>query len=308
MAPVIEARRFLHCCYCCRDAETASQLFSEGLGLEERMRSADGPVDGRQMGFPGNVVTDARFVYDKRGSRVSPAIEVQQWIDPPTVGEPYFRPNEVGFQALGVGVKELTDVIERLTRFGCTQVEDGPLSTLAGAATTMLDPTGVNIDLLEADGLEHPTQLVHLRATCSNLERSIAWYATLGFEVVARTSDARSSFARLRLPDEPFALILTEWHDPPSQGRPYDTGNHAGLYRFAIAVDDTRTAYDALLHAGWPLMSPPQSVQLGGTTVPDMWIAFLEDPDGLVVELVERPRSAFKASGSVAPPGDKEQR
>jgi catechol 2,3-dioxygenase-like lactoylglutathione lyase family enzyme len=111
---------------------------------------------------------------------------------------------------------------------------------------------------------------------------------------VSRTGDATRSFARLRLPDEPFALILVEWHEPPSRGRPYETGNHAGLYRFAIGVDDTRAAYDALVQAGWPLSNPPQSVELGGTNVPDMWIAFLADPDGLVVELVERPRSAFR--------------
>lgn len=299
VATPVEARRFLHCCYCCRDAGAAAQLFADGLGLEERMRSTPGPVDGRQMGFPGNVVTDARFVYDKRGPRVSPAIEVQQWIDPPTVGEPYHAPNDIGFQALGVGVSGIAEVIERLSRFGATVFEDGPLASLGAAAATVRDPTGVNIDLIDADGLEHPTQLVHLRATCSDLDRSVNWYSTLGFEVASRTGDGRSSFARLCLPDEPFALILTEWHEPRSQGRPYDTGNHAGLYRFAVAVDDTRAAYDALLHAGWPLSSPPQRVELGGTNVPDMWIAFLADPDGMVVELVERPRSAFMESGSV---------
>ena len=112
-------------------------------------------------------------------------------------------------------------------------------------------------------------------------------------ETLGLADAATASFARLRLPDESFALLLVQWRDPPSQGRPYESGNHRGLYRFAIAVDDARAAYDALSEH-WDLASPPQRVELGGTNVPTMWIAFLADPDGLVIELVERPRSAFR--------------
>jgi catechol 2,3-dioxygenase-like lactoylglutathione lyase family enzyme len=36
------------------------------------------------------------------------------------------------------------------------------------------------------------------------------------------------------------------------------------------------------------------TIALHGTPVADMWIAFLRDPDGIPVELVERPRSAFR--------------
>jgi catechol 2,3-dioxygenase-like lactoylglutathione lyase family enzyme len=129
----------------------------------------------------------------------------------------------------------------------------------------------------------------------------------LGFETTTLTRRARvdgtpygvgagaqASVARLRLPDEPFALVLVEWHDPPSHGQSYPLANHAGLYRFAIAVDDTRAAFDTFVAAGLPVSDPPAVVPLPGTNVPDMWIAFLTDPDGLTVELVERPRAAFR--------------
>jgi len=58
--------------------------------------------------------------------------------------------------------------------------------------------------------------MVHVRATCTDLTRSVDWYRALGFEVLRREDevrvagapfgpgDATASFARLRLPDEPF--------------------------------------------------------------------------------------------------------
>ena len=257
------------------------------------MRSHGERVDGTQMGFPGDVETDVCFVYDGRGPRISPAIEVQQWIEPPLVGHPYERPEEIGFHALGVTVADREATVDALVVLGSGVTETTPGSAVCeGEATTLRDPNGIDLDVVEQPHLE-ATRLAHLRATCADLERSIDWYTTLGFAVAAQEHGATSSSARLQLPDEPFALVLTQWHDSPSTGVPYESGNHRGLYRFAIAVDDTRAAYDALAER-WSLSSPPRLVTLGGTPVPDMWIAFLADPDGLVVELVERPRSAFR--------------
>jgi catechol 2,3-dioxygenase-like lactoylglutathione lyase family enzyme len=70
--------------------------------------------------------------------------------------------------------------------------------------------------------------------------------------------------------------------------------NHAGIYRTAVGVDDTRAAHAALVEAGVEFDRDPISVELKGTPVPDMWICFLSDPDGVPFELVGRPRSAFR--------------
>lgn len=312
-APVspVAARRFLHSCYCCRDADVATHFFVEALGLELRMRSAGARLDGSQLGFPGEVETDACFVYDARGPRVSPAIEVQAWIDPPTAGEPYPDAQHVGFQSLGIAVPDLDTVLDAVTAHGATVVgRTDAASPLVPGTAVVRDPTGVTIDVVDAPAIGLRSRLVHLRATCADLDRSVAWYSTLGFDVVDEARRVRVpggpfgaasavalSTATLRLPDEPFALVLTEWHDPASHGEVYAAANHAGLYRFAIAVDDTRAAYAALADAGLPVSEPPEVVPLPGTNVPDMWIAFLRDPDGLTIELVERPRSAFSTRG-----------
>ena len=151
----------------------------------------------------------------------------------------------------------------------------------------------------------------HLRVTCSNLARSIEWYEALGFTVSSRnasvavpatlfglSADGEVAVAHLRLPDEPFALVLHEWLEPRSVGRPYATANHRGIYRAAVCVDDTRDAYATLTNAGIVFDNPPLYVELTGTPVPDMWIAFLRDPDGCAIELVERPRNAFKLANT----------
>jgi catechol 2,3-dioxygenase-like lactoylglutathione lyase family enzyme len=302
------ARRFLHCCYCCYGVDAATRFFAEAFGLEEWMRSSRDPVDGTQMGFAGDVRTDTCFVYDRRGPRVSPAIEIQEWLEPPTTGAPYASPTNVGFHALGIAVADAASALARASDLGAQVAgRTDPHGPVAPGAALLRDLTGITIDVVEGPTDGNRSRLAHLRATCSDLDRSVEWYGGLGFEAVETTrtasvaggpfglgEDAVVSVARLRLPDEQFELVLVEWHTPRAGGAPYDRGNHAGLYRFAIAVDDTRAAHAALTQAGLTASPPPRVVALPGTNVPDMWIAFLTDPDGLTIELVERPRAAFR--------------
>jgi catechol 2,3-dioxygenase-like lactoylglutathione lyase family enzyme len=298
---LIEARRFLHCCLCCPSADDTARLMTDAFGLQVTMQTSPGKTDGRILGLPGDMEADTRFAYDARGPRVSPAIEIQEWIDPPLVGEAYPEPNHVGLHAIGIAVGSLDGALERATAFGVTVVGRTEQSALLRGGD------GVAIDVVERDELGvQDTRMHHLRATCADLERSIAWYTALGFVVVERDDDAvapaalwgipddgRLSAVRLRLPDEPFSLLLQQWREPSSFGEPYATANHRGMYRTAICVDDTRAAHQLLLDEGWIFDAAPEQVELQGTPVPDMWIAFLRDPDGLPLEFVERPRSAF---------------
>ena len=127
----------------------------------------------------------------------------------------------------------------------------------------------------------------------------------LGFDVVERGhlvdggflgghDGVDGEFARLRLPDEPFELRLIEWKRPAGHGRHYSEPNHAGIFRAAVGVDDTRASYEQLTSAGVTFDLPPMEVELSGTPVPDMWITFVSDPNGIPYEFVQRPRSAFR--------------
>jgi catechol 2,3-dioxygenase-like lactoylglutathione lyase family enzyme len=140
--------------------------------------------------------------------------------------------------------------------------------------------------------------------TCSDLDASLDWYDGLGFAVVDRADIVDASFlglrgrvdaesVRLRLPDEAFELVLIGYDSPAAHGRHAVEPNHAGLYRTALAVDDAREAHATMVTRGWEFDRPPMKVVLNGTPVPDMWICFLSDPDGVRLEFVERPRAAF---------------
>ena len=58
----------------------------------------------------------------------------------------------------------------------------------------------------------------------------------------------------------------------------------------AMAVDDIHATHAALLAAG-ATRQPPYTFQLPGTKLTDgLTILFIRDPDGILVELVDRPR------------------
>jgi catechol 2,3-dioxygenase-like lactoylglutathione lyase family enzyme len=304
------ARRVLHVCYCCDDLVSATAFFVDNFGMRNFMGTPAEKSDGAILGLDRQVVSPTQFVYDARGPRTSPAIEVQEWVDPPLTGTPVDDPTRAGIQALGIAVPDLAATSERLAGAGCI-VRGAGTSPFDGAAwTTVRDPTGVTLDVVEDRSL--PTgesRLHHLRVTSTDLDASRGWYEGLGFETLGRTTVADASFLdssigagtttsaevlRLRLPDEPFEALLVEWRSPAAHGRHVSEPNHAGLYRAALGVDDTRASYAAMSAAGWAFDRAPTSVVLRGTPVPDLWICFLGDPDGVPFELVERPRTAFR--------------
>ncbi len=299
------ARRFLHLCYCTDDAASVVEFMAAGLGLSKKMETPMERNSGAIFGMDGDIESAAAFVYDPRGARRCPAIEVQEWADPAVVGQPRADATEVGIQALGYAVPDLDVAVGRLCGLGCTEVARGTGAT--GAPTAVLrDPTGVTLDLVEDASLDEPSALHHLRITVTDLDASVPWYQGVGWTEIERAAvtdaaalgadrSANGVVARLRLPDEPTETLLVQWTDPPSHGRHPAEAFHAGLFRAALGVDDTRASHAAMVADGWEFDRPPMEVELNGTPVPDMWICFISDPDGVPYEFVQRPRDAFRA-------------
>ena len=299
------ARRFVHICYCCDDADVVTDFFVQGLRMKNTMRTPDEYGSGEILGIDRMIRSLGSFVYDQRGPRVSPAIEVQAWFDPAPVGEPSTDPFEIGIKALGIAVPSLSGGVADLLALGCRVVADAAAPS-GERQITLLDARDVTLDLVEDAAIDAAaTRLHHLRVTVSDLDRSVGFYVALGFDVVERGPlvDARfvgvddpvdGEWARLRLPDEPFELRLHQWSSPAGHGRHYAEPFHRGIFRAALAVDDTRGSYDRLTEAGMDFDRPPMQYELHGTPVPDMWITFVSDPDGIPFEFVQRPRSAFR--------------
>jgi diaminopimelate decarboxylase len=134
--------------------------------------------------------------------------------------------------------------------------------------------------------------LDHVSVACADLDRSLAFYRDLlGLPVrdrgggsagavgeIVGTGDAQVEWADLALPDGRVLELLRLPGGPPS----------AGSGHFALGVVEAETVHRRLRGAGVPLRSEPVTIDDDGD-----WKGarcfYAEDPDGTVVELIERP-------------------
>lgn len=124
-------------------------------------------------------------------------------------------------------------------------------------------------------------KFLHTMIRVRDLDRSKRFYRTLGLELVRETEypEGRFTLVFLKAPgDEGGEIELTHNWD---RAEPYSLGDAWG--HIAFAVEDIRATCDALRTQGVTIKREPGPMK-HGTTV----IAFLEDPDGHLVELIER--------------------
>ena len=121
---------------------------------------------------------------------------------------------------------------------------------------------------------------LHTRIRVSDLDQSIKWYQDhLGFQVISRSdkSPAGNQIVHLELPGNDHTLELTYSDD-------YDVNVPEDLMHFAIGVPDLIAFCNQLESEGveiWP-SDWRQTFPTGRK------MAFIDDPDGYEVELLER--------------------
>ncbi len=127
----------------------------------------------------------------------------------------------------------------------------------------------------------------HIAITASDLERSTAFYAAFGFrtDFEWEAPDGSRRLRQMRLGDGMIELFA--YPDSPPAGDPAPS-NAIGLKHLALSTPDIRGALRSLKSLG--LASP--DVEAFDTPA-GMTIAFIADPDGVSIELVEEhaPRS-----------------
>jgi diaminopimelate decarboxylase len=141
----------------------------------------------------------------------------------------------------------------------------------------------------------------HVSVTCASIERSLAFYrdgldlAVLdsGTETGARIGavvglpGARLRFAELALGDGRLVELL-EYEAPAGRAlRPQP--NDAGAAHVALAVDDLDAALRRLRDHGFESRSTPVTLDDHDGTWKDVTLAYVDDPDGFIVELIQRP-------------------
>jgi glyoxylase I family protein len=143
--------------------------------------------------------------------------------------------------------------------------------------------------------------ILHINLNVSDIERSIAFYESLGFQVLGRNDatwstgtgevlgvpGAQGRACIMTLPGDPMRstkLDLLEWTNPPSPSRPRSAANDPGAPRIALLVRNVEAAHRDLSKTGVEFVSAPAGA------APEMGIANVvccRDPDGFIVEFVE---------------------
>ena len=133
-------------------------------------------------------------------------------------------------------------------------------------------------------------RLLHVMLRVVDLERSIAFYTeVLGMRLLRRKDypGGRFSLAFLGYDEEHDTTVLELTHNWDTNA--YEIGTAYG--HLALGVDDIHAACAAITGRGGRLVRPPGPMN-HGTTV----IAFVEDPDGYKIELIELSSRASSAA------------
>lgn len=128
-----------------------------------------------------------------------------------------------------------------------------------------------------------PPRLLHTMIRVRDMDKSIDFYtAHLGMSVLRRTDypDGKFTLVFVGYGSEADNTVIELTHNW-DQEEDYDLGT--GFGHLAIGVSDIYAVCDKMKTAGVSIPRPPGPMK-HGTTV----IAFIEDPDGYKIELIEK--------------------
>ena len=126
-------------------------------------------------------------------------------------------------------------------------------------------------------------RLLHTMIRVKDLDRSLDFYVRLlGMNELRKTDFPTGEFtlAFVGYGEEKNNTVIELTHNW-GQEEPYDLGS--GFGHLAIGVPDIHAPCRELEQAGVPIPRPPGPMKHGGSV-----IAFIEDPDGYKIELIER--------------------
>ena len=142
------------------------------------------------------------------------------------------------------------------------------------------------------------TDFSHVTISCTDIDRSVAFYETLGLEVTNRIGELDSDGVAhaFDLPRGHLTVVhlaphgttggmvidLVQWLDPAPEGTPYPALNYLGMTRLAFRVDDIDATVAELRGRGVDSWLSPD-VQPFGEGVRSI---ALTDPDGTILQLI----------------------
>jgi catechol 2,3-dioxygenase-like lactoylglutathione lyase family enzyme len=112
----------------------------------------------------------------------------------------------------------------------------------------------------------------------TDIDRTVAFYEALGLECTSRTDIPHAFEAIIEQPGKGSKLQLAQQKDHDG---PIEMGT--AFWKLYVNTDDIEATYAAALAAGATEVSAPERMERWPVT-----IAFVADPDGYQVELVQR--------------------
>lgn len=125
-------------------------------------------------------------------------------------------------------------------------------------------------------------RMLHTMLRVGDLERSLSFYTeVLGMKLLRRKDYTGGKFtlAFVGYGDESDHTVIELTHNWDTDS--YDLGT--GYGHIALAVEDAAAACDAIREKGGNVVREAGPMKHGGSV-----IAFIEDPDGYKIELIER--------------------
>lgn len=129
----------------------------------------------------------------------------------------------------------------------------------------------------------HPTRLLHTMLRVGNLDKSIAFYSgLLGMKLLRRQDypEGEYTLAYLGYKDEDESAVIELTYNWGKES--YDLGTAFG--HIALATDNIYATCDDLAAQGVSIPRLPGPMKDDAAIV----IAFIEDPDGYKIELIQR--------------------
>ncbi len=295
--------RLFHVNVNCSELARSRRFYTEGLGLQVGARTAPGETQpGVAFGLEC-ARWDASILLGPRGYDGG-AIDLLEWHEPAPAGAPRAGLVETGFQRLGLRVPDLDATIARVEALG-GRVWSEPFghALVDGSEIRLVlvgDPDGTAIELIE--GRESTVSFAAI--TCADLDRSCAFYQSLGFREVARYSSDNPDGSHLRV-EGPVAMdevvlsapgggevlvMLVGFRIPRCVAAAARAANTLGMWRVAFLVADLDAAVAELARHRVDTISAPVTMSMG-PHLPRLRFVCFRGPDDEVLELIEQPTS-----------------
>jgi catechol 2,3-dioxygenase-like lactoylglutathione lyase family enzyme len=295
-----EAARIFHVNLNCSSLERSRAFWVEGAGLTPGVRTApETPQPGAAFGLD-RAWWDAWILVGTRAFEGG-AIDLLEWREPKPAGTPSRAYHRRGFQRVGIRVPDLDAAITRVVEHGGTPWSE-PIVHVTGERRIRVvqasDPDGITIELVEGGGPD----LSFVSIVCGDLARSVAWYESIGFRVLARFPSQSASGGHLHL-DGPVAmeevmltpggggavrLLLVGFRTPAALAPDPRALNTLGIARVALLVPDLDACVAKLAAVGTDLLSAPVAMAMG-PGLPELRFVCFPGPDGEILELIEQP-------------------